>query len=85
MIPLLAALFFFDPYRTAMGNAAVWAVRASVIGNHLVPDLVPFAAGVAVWAGSREVRRRNAADLVAATARAGWVRRGSRWRLPSAG
>jgi hypothetical protein len=84
MIPLLAALFFFDPYRTAIGDAAVWAVRASVIGNHLVPDLVPFAAGVAAWAGSREVRR-NAADLVAATARAGWVRRGSRWRLPSAG
>jgi len=83
MIPLLAALFFFDPYRTAMGDAAVWAVRASVIGNHLVPDLVPFAAGVAAWAGSREVRR-NTADLVAATARAGWVRRGSRWRLPSA-
>jgi hypothetical protein len=76
MIPLLAALFFLDPYPTAMGYAAVWAVRASVIGNHLVPDLVPFAAGVSAWAGSREVRR-NAADLVAATARAGWVRRGA--------
>ncbi len=76
MIPLLAALFFLDPYPTAMGYAAVWGMRASVIGNHLVPDLVPFAAGVSAWAGSREVRR-NAADLVAATARAGWVRRGA--------
>jgi len=75
IIPLLVGLFYFNTYRTALGYAPVWAVRASLIGNQLVPDFVPFAAGMAAWMGSREVRR-NAADLVAATPRAGWARRG---------
>ncbi len=75
IIPVLVVLFYFNTYRTAAGFAPIWGLRASLIGNQLVPDLVPFAAGMAAWVGSREVRR-NAADLVAATVRAGWARRG---------
>jgi hypothetical protein len=76
LVPLLAVLVWFDTYRTAMSYAAVWTVRASVIGNHLVPNLLPFAAGVCAWAGSRD-GRRNMTDLLTATARPVWARRGA--------
>jgi hypothetical protein len=74
LIPLMAVLFYIDTYRTAMGYAAVWGIRASAIGNHLVPDLVPFAAGLCAWTGSRDGRCRMS-DLLRATARPVWARR----------
>lgn len=76
LIPLVAILFYFDAYRAAAGYPAVWGVRASVIGNHLVPDLVPFAAGICAWTGSREARN-NAGDLMTVTVRPAWARRGA--------
>ena len=72
MFPLLAALFVFDPFRTAMDYPPLWDLRASVVVNKLLPDLVAFVAGVAAWMGSRDNRRRTI-DLVAATARPRWV------------
>jgi hypothetical protein len=75
-IPLLAALFFFDSYRTAAGFPPVWTVRASVITNHMLLDFCPFAAGLGAWVGSRE-GRRNAADLLATTVRPAWARQAS--------
>jgi hypothetical protein len=72
MTPLLVALFFFDPYRTAMGYAPIWDLRASVILNKMLPDFVAFTAGVAAWAGTRDSRRRTI-DLVTATPRPRWV------------
>jgi hypothetical protein len=41
-----------DAFRAAAAYAPIWGVRASVIGNRLVPDLVPFAAGICTWTGS---------------------------------
>jgi hypothetical protein len=73
MVPLLAALFLFDPYRTAMGYPPIWDLRASVVVNKLLPDFVAFAGGVSAWLGSREGRRRTA-DLIRATPRPGWAR-----------
>ena len=64
--PLLAALFVFDPYRTAMSYPPLWDLRASVVVNKLLPDFVAFVAGVAAWMGSRD-SRRHTADLVTAT------------------
>ena len=63
MFPLLAALFVFDPFRTAMGYGPFWDLRASVLENKLLPDFVSFVAGVAAWMGSRD-SRRHTADLV---------------------
>ena len=72
MFPLLAALFVFDPFRTAMDYPPLWDLRASVVVNKLLPNFVAFVAGVAAWMGSRD-SRRHTADLVTATPRPRWV------------
>ncbi len=72
MFPLLAALFVFDPFRTAMSYPPLWDLRVSVVVNKLLPDFVAFVAGVAAWMGSRD-SRRHTADLVAATPRPRWA------------
>ena len=63
MFPLLAALFVFDPFRTAMSYPPLWDLRASVVVNKLLPDFVAFVAGVAAWMGSRDSRRRPARSV----------------------
>lgn len=75
-VPLLAALFFFDAFRTAAGFAPVWTVRSSVITTNMIEDFGPFAAGLAAWVASREGRRKTG-DLLATTARPAWARQAS--------
>ncbi len=72
-LPLLVVLFIFDPFRTATAYPDLWPLRATVILNKFWPDCVPFTAGFAAWAGSREGRRR-VFDLLATTARPAWTR-----------
>jgi len=72
-LPLLAVLFIYDPFRTAVGYPDLWPLRATVVLNKFWPDCVPFAAGFSAWAGSREGRRR-VGDLLATTARPAWTR-----------
>ena len=72
-IPLIAALYFFDVYRTASGDPPMWNVRASEVTNHMLFDFAAFAAGLGAWAGSREGRRKTG-DLVATTVRPAWAR-----------
>jgi hypothetical protein len=72
-IPLIAALFFFDAFRTAAGFAPVWTLRSSVITSNMITDFGPFSAGLAAWAASRE-GRRNTRDLLATTVRPPWAR-----------
>src|SRR5215467_8679233 len=74
VLPLLAAVFFFDTLRTADGFAPVWTLRASAITDHMLFEFSAFASGLAAWAGSREGRRKTT-DLVASTPRAAWARR----------
>lgn len=76
--PLLAALFAFDPFRTAMGYPAAWDVRASVLLNKMVPDFVVFVAGIAAWVGSRD-GRRHTLDLVEMTPRPRWAGQLAAW------
>jgi hypothetical protein len=73
VLPLLAALFLFDSYRTAAGFPAIWTLRASAITDHMLFDFSAFACGLSAWVGSRE-GRRNTTDLVATTARPTWAR-----------
>ncbi len=73
LVPLLAAVFYFDALRTAAGYTPVWTVRASVIGNHMLFEFGAFAGGLAAWVGSRDGRRKTL-DLVATTSRAAWAR-----------
>ena len=72
-LPLLAALFVFDPFLTASHYPALWTLRSSVVLDKFWPVCVPFAAGFSAWAGSREARR-NVDDLLGATARPAWTR-----------
>jgi hypothetical protein len=72
-LPLLAVLFFYDPFRTAASYPALWPLRSTVVLNKFWPDMVTFTAGFAAWAGSRE-GRRNAGDLLATTAQPAWAR-----------
>ena len=73
VLPILAALFYFNAYRTAAGYPPVWTVRASVItGDNLVFFSV-IAAGIAAWVATREGRRKTG-DLLATTARTAWAR-----------
>lgn len=71
LLPLLAALFLLDGYRTAMIYPPLWDLRASVLPDHVLPDFVAFAAGVAAWTGSRDGRRRTG-DLITSTAQPRW-------------
>jgi hypothetical protein len=73
VLPLLAAVFYFDTVRTAAGFPPVWTLRASVIGDHMLFEFSAFAGGLAAWAGSRE-RRRKTLDLAATTPRPEWAR-----------
>jgi hypothetical protein len=73
VLPLLAALFLFDPYRTANGYPPIWTIHVSVVLNKMLPDFVILTSGMAAWAGSREGRRR-VDDLLGTTARPAWAR-----------
>jgi hypothetical protein len=73
VLPLLAAVFYFNTLRTADGFPPVWTLRASVIGDHMLFEFSAFAGGMAAWAGSRE-RRRKTLDLAGTTPRAVWAR-----------
>ncbi|MCW2936525.1 MAG: hypothetical protein JWM19_7487 [Actinomycetia bacterium] len=73
VIPLLAVLFIYDPYRTASTYSALWPLRSTVVLNKFWPDIVVFAAGFSAWSGTRE-GRRNLSDLLGTTARTAWTR-----------
>ena len=72
VLPLLAAVFYFDTLRTADGFAPIWTLRASAIPDHMLFEFSAFAGGLAAWAGSREGRRKTV-NLVATTPRAAWA------------
>ena len=72
-IPLLAALFLFDAFRTAAGFVPVWSVRASVITTAMIAEFGPLGAGLAAWVASREGRRKTG-DLLETTVRPAWAR-----------
>ena len=59
VLPLLAAVFYFDALRTANGFPPVWALRASVIGNHMLFAFSAFAGGLPATPSRRQGRPRT--------------------------
>src|SRR6516225_4574340 len=59
ILPLIAALLWFDSYRPSMTQAPVWALRTfwNMGQGHTIIDFGPCVAVVAAWMGSREGRR----------------------------
>jgi hypothetical protein len=80
ILPLIAALFWFDSYRPSIGTAQLYGLRTfwNMGQGHTIVDFGPFVAAVAAWMGSRD-GRRGLADLVTATARPRWAPRLATW------
>ena len=80
ILPLIAALFWFDSYRPSIATAPLYAVRTfwNLGQGHTIIDFGPFVAGVAAWMGSRD-GRRGLADLVTTTARPRWAGQLGTW------
>jgi hypothetical protein len=80
ILPLIAALFWFDSYRPSTGTAPLYGLRTywNMGQGHTILDFGPFVAGVAAWMGSRD-GRRGLADLVTATARPRWAAQLAAW------
>jgi hypothetical protein len=80
ILPLIAALFWFDSYRPSTGTAQLYVLRTywNMGQGHTIVDFGPFVAGVAAWMGSRD-GRRGLADLVTATTRPRWAAQLATW------
>ena len=74
ILPLIAALFWFDSYRASVGAAPLYGLRTywNMGEGHTINDFGPFVAGVAAWMGSRD-GRRGLGDLVTAASRPRWT------------
>ncbi|HEY0717131.1 MAG TPA: hypothetical protein VGD68_05905 [Streptosporangiaceae bacterium] len=74
LLPLIAALFWFDSYRPSTTMPALWVLQTfwNLGQGHTIIDFGPFVAGVAAWMGSRD-GRRNVTDLATTTARPRWT------------
>jgi hypothetical protein len=80
ILPLIAALFWFDSYRPSTATSPLYGLRTywNMGQGHTILDFGPFVAGVAAWMGSRD-GRRGLADMVTATARPRWAAQLATW------
>jgi hypothetical protein len=80
ILPLIAALLWFDSYRPSLSQPPLWPLRTfwNMGQGHTIIDFGPFVAAVAAWMGSRE-GRRGTADLITAAARPRWVAQLATW------
>jgi hypothetical protein len=78
LLPLAAALFYYQAYRRAMALPPLWNLRAMTLQNDALLDFAMPVAGGAAWVGARE-SRRHLADLLAGTARSRWARQLAAW------
>jgi hypothetical protein len=75
ILPVVAALFWFDSYRPSAGQPPLWMLRTfwNMGQGHTIIDFGPLVAGMAAWIASRDARR-GMADLVTALAAPTWTR-----------
>ena len=80
ILPLIAALFWFDSYRPSTQTEPLYVMRTfwNLGQGGTIIDFAPFVAAVAAWMGSRDGRRRLA-DLVTATPRPRWAAQLATW------
>ena len=80
VLPLIAALFWFDSYRPSTSQPPLYVLRTfwNMGQGHTIVDFGPFVAGVAAWMGSRDGRRRTR-DLVTTAARARYAAQLATW------
>ncbi len=80
VLPLIAALFWFDSYRPSTATMPLYGLRTfwNMGQGHTIIDFGPFVAGVAAWMGSRD-GRRGLADLITTTSRPRWTAKLATW------
>ena len=80
ILPLIAALLWFDSYRPSTSQAPFWILRTfwNMGQGHTIIDVGPIVAGMAAWIGSRD-GRRGMSDLVTATVRPRWAAQLATW------
>ncbi len=80
ILPLIAALLWFDSYRPSLTQPPLWVLRTfwNMGQGHTIIDFGPFVAAMAAWMGSRD-GRRGMGDLVTATARPRWAAQLATW------
>ncbi len=80
ILPVIAALFWFDSYRFGTGTPPYWVLRTfwNMGQGRTFMDFAPFVAGVAAWTGSRD-GRRGTADLMAGAVRSRWAAQLAAW------
>jgi hypothetical protein len=74
MLPVIAALLWFDSYRPSTAQPPVWVLRTfwNMGQGHAIIDFGPLVAGVAAWMGSRDARR-GTTDLATTVPRPPWA------------
>jgi hypothetical protein len=74
ILPLVAALFWYDSYRPSVAQQPLWMLRTfwNMGQGNTIIDFGPFIAGMVAWIGSRD-GRRGTADLVTTTVRPRWT------------
>jgi hypothetical protein len=80
ILPLIAALFWFDSYRPSTVTMPLYGVRTfwNMGQGHTIIDFGPFVAAVAAWMGSRD-SRRGLSDLMTTTSRPRWAAKLATW------
>jgi hypothetical protein len=80
ILPLIAALFWFDSYRPSTSQPPIWALRTfwNMGQGHTIVDFGPFVAAMAAWIGSRD-GCRGTTDLVTGAARPRWAAQLASW------
>ncbi len=80
ILPLIAALLWFDSYRPSVAQPPLWVLRTfwNMGQGHTIVDFGPFVAAVAAWMGSRD-GRRGMGDLITAIARPQWAAQLATW------
>lgn len=78
MLPLAAALFWYQAYRHIMALPPMWNVRAMTLQNDALLDFAMPVTAAAAWVGWRE-QRRGVTELLSGTPRSAWARRLAAW------
>jgi hypothetical protein len=78
MLPLAAALFWYNAYRPAMAEPPLWSLRAPTMQHDALLDFLLPVVGAAAWMGARE-HRRGMTDMAEIVARPRWMRQLYAW------
>lgn len=78
MVPVAGALFWYNAFREAMAEPAMWNLRAMTMQHGALLDFAPPVVGAAAWMGSRD-GRRHVTELIGTVARPRWTAQLATW------